>query len=471
MKAFFKYISLSAIIVFALSQTPKAYSQDLQSAYFVDDYPFIYRLNPSYQPKRDFAAALLGNTNLSTHGNVGLSTFLYPHDGTLLTFMHPDVDRNEFLKKLHPINRILLNANYNVASTGYWTKYYGKDVYNTFEINYRNNTSAKLPYNLLSFMKGGDEDNFNYNLSNVYAYTVTYIELASGASVKLDKMQLGVRGKFLIGTHKVRMRVSQMYANLTGDAWKLSSVADITAAGGGIDKKIKTGATKQYDVINFKSFKYNPIGFGGFGAAVDLGLKYYINDYINLSAAINDLGVIMWFNEVQGYNDGFSWMYSKDGVEDLDFGSLGHVVNQVVNNFKSIYEFKPTNENKYSFQSLTYNANFGAEFIMPFYDKLSIGLLASIINSKINRYNELRASVNVAPLSWLSLSVNTAYTTFGWEFGGMVNVSTKRFSIFAGTDSYYYRMTPQFLPINEFNTHVVFGVTYNLIKHPLSRKK
>ena len=29
-----------------------------------------------------------------------------------------------------------------------------------------------------------------------------------------------------------------------------------------------------------------------------------------------------------------------------------------------------------------------------------------------------------------------------------------------GTDSYYYNMNKQFIPINEFNTQVVFGVNY-----------
>ena len=62
-------------------------------------------------------------------------------------------------------------------------------------------------------------------------------------------------------------------------------------------------------------------------------------------------------------------------------------------------------------------------------------------------------------------------TTYGWEFGGMVNVYAKKFSAFMGTDSYFYHMTPHLVPVNNFNTHVVFGVSYLLSRNPWVKRQ
>ena len=109
-------------------------AQDLQSGYFIDNYSYSYRLNPAFTTKKNFIGGVLSNVNAGTNSNVGLSTFFYPHDGKLATFMHPSVGREEFLSKLHKNNKIGVNVNYNLASVGYWTKVRDRDVFQTFDI-------------------------------------------------------------------------------------------------------------------------------------------------------------------------------------------------------------------------------------------------------------------------------------------------------------------------------------------------
>ena len=133
-------------------------------------------------------------------------------------------------------------------------------------------------------------------------------------------------------------------------------------------------------------------------------------------------------------------------------------------------KFMPKKKN-WTTQGLTWNANLGAEFKMPFYKKMSVGLLGTWRNSTLNRYTEVRLSLNAAPLKWLSFSVNSGYTTYGWAIGGMVNVYAKKFSVFLGTDNYYYNMTPQIIPVYEANTSVVFGVNYLLSHNPYRRRR
>lgn len=462
---------LLAAILLIVTSFSSIYSQDLNSAYFIDNYLYSYRLNPAFIPKQNFVGALISNVNAGSHSNVGLSTFFYPQDdGDLMTFLHPDVGTDQFLSKLHATNKIMVNANYNIGSLGYKTKYFNHDAFQTFEINMRHTTSAMLPYGLFSFLKADSNDDFLYDLSHVYGTTVTYLELAGGAALQFGDLQIGARGKLLVGTHKVRMRVKSMFANLSGEDWSMHSKADLTAAGGGIKFKTKEGALGGYDMIDMKGIKFKPIGLGGLGAAIDLGVSYKVNDYIKVSAAVNDLGYIVWKNKVSGFNSGNTWIVPKDDIPTEGIGGIGTVFKDAINQFKSVYEFLPC-KNRYSYQFLTYNAHAGVEFIMPFYKKMSVGVLGSLTDSNIYRYREVRLSLNAAPLSWLSLSVNTAYTSLGWEYGGVITFNTPWFNFFVGTDSYYFKMTPQFIPVDQFNTNLVFGFNYVFKSHPFKKRR
>lgn len=458
-----------ASVVFLAALGSECPAQDLQSAYFIDNYTYSYRLNPAFTTKKNFIGGIVSNLNSGINSNVGLSTFFYPRDGKLATFMHPSVDRDEFLGKLHNTNKIGINVTYNLASTGIWTKIKDKDVFQTFEISFRNNTSAKIPYGLFDFMKGGGES-FIYDLSHVYGYTRSFLEFAGGASVKFDKLSVGARAKFLLGTNKINMKVHKMVAQLDGTSWAIESYGYLSAAGGGIKNKTKPGAiSPDYDALDWDGVKFRPFGIGGIGGAIDIGARYEINEYINVSASVNDLGFIVWRNKVNAVNAGNTYIIQIDDI-DSEEGSIFDVVNNVINKFKSVYEFLPEKKD-FTTQSLSLNVNLGAEFKMPFYKKMSIGILGSTRNSHINRYNEVRMSLNAAPLKWLSFSVNTAYTSYGWEIGGMVNVYAKKFSAYLGTDSYYFNMNRQFIPLYEANAHVVVGVNYLLSHNPYKKRR
>ena len=436
----------------------KANAQDLLSAYFIDNYTYSYRINPAFQTKKNFAGALISTIHSGTNSNVGLSTFIYPYQDKLANFMHPSVSSEKFLGKLHKINRISIDVHHNIASVGFWSKYKGEEIFQTYEINWKNNTSAKIPYQVFKFLKGGSGEDFFYDLSNVRAFTRSYLEFAGGVSKREGKLSWGARGKFLLGMHKIDGHIKQMYADLNGLSWSMNSSATITAAGGGIKKSTRPSAKGEFEALNFNSLKFKPIGLGGAGAAIDIGLKYEINPYINLSLSANDLGVIFWKDKVTGKNDHTMWVF--EGIDNIDnIGDIGHIVNDIIANFKGIYEFKEA-KNRITGQTLATTINGGIGFRMPFYNKLTVGILGSVKFRKVNPYQEVRLSLNATPLKWLSASINTAYSTYGWEVGGMINICAKKFNLFMGTDSYYYNMNKQFIPINEFNTQVVFGVNY-----------
>ena len=232
MKSNASYIRFILVVLFGTAFSPALQGQDLQSAYFIDNYTYSYHLNPAFTTEKNFIGGLVSSISAGSNSNVGVSTFFYPHDGNLVTFMHKSVDKSEFLSRVRPINRLNVYENHNIASTGFWTKYKGRDIFQTFELNWRNNTVAKLPYNLFSFLKGKEEDDFVYDLSHVSAFTQSYFELASGMAFRLGKLELGARVKFLLGTNKIYMNVDNMMANLNGDQWSIKTTGSLTACTG-----------------------------------------------------------------------------------------------------------------------------------------------------------------------------------------------------------------------------------------------
>ena len=63
-----KYISLMAVAAIC----GMASAQNLNSAYFTEDYKFRHDMNPAFANEQNYVSVpMLGNVNVSLHGNFG----------------------------------------------------------------------------------------------------------------------------------------------------------------------------------------------------------------------------------------------------------------------------------------------------------------------------------------------------------------------------------------------------------------
>ncbi len=71
-------------------------------------------------------------------------------------------------------------------------------------------------------------------------------------------------------------------------------------------------------------------------------------------------------------------------------------------------------------------------------------------------------SANISPLNWVEASVSCAYSPYGTSLGWMLNFHPKGATIFFGSDYQFTKVTPQFIPISNFNTNIslAFNVTF-----------
>ena len=74
MKTFNKYILAVAL----MTQTGTAMAQELNSAYFTDDFKYRHQMNPAIGNDQGYAAIpLLGNLNMQLQGSLGVGDFFF----------------------------------------------------------------------------------------------------------------------------------------------------------------------------------------------------------------------------------------------------------------------------------------------------------------------------------------------------------------------------------------------------------
>lgn len=436
-------------------------AQNFRTGYFLDGYMYRYQLNPAFQGERGFIALpALGGTSFGVESNMSFGTFVYPQGDQLVSFLHPSVSSADFMSKIKADNPINLNLDLNLLALGFRVK----NTYHTLDLSLKGGLNATLPGDVFRFMKvGGEDGNPVYDFSNTSANLTLYSQLAYGFSIKIkDFMSVGVRAKFLMGLQTMQSNVDVLNASLQSDKWT------VNAGGYMIASQLATDFANDNLDDDWRVMLETMAKTPSFGAAFDLGVSVDFLKHFTVSASVLDLGFIHWKNlNKQGIASG-TWEYT--GMEDLSGGEGADVDSQLdkeLDELAEVFKFEePTHVDKHV-QKFGFTTMLGLEFRMPFYNRLSIGALGTHRFEGPASWTEGRFSINYAPLRWLSLGANYAISTYGQSYGAALNIHPKGFNLFLGLDSFkpLLNMTPNWIPIDDMNTNLKFGVTFPFGKY------
>lgn len=447
-------------------------AQNFNSSYFMEGMTYRHQLNPAFMGESNYINLpfiVVGNFNLGLQGNMGVNDFLYKHNQNgykLTTFMNPSVDRNEFLNNLHSKNLLNLNVNVPIIAFGFR----GFGGFNTFEIGVRSNTSVNLPYELFDFMKTGmnNEGDNRYSIEDLTVRSNNYVELALGHSREVieDRLTVGAKVKFLAGGANAEGKIKKMDISMGQDEWIIDAEGYIEGSlkGGYFESKEPDENGKQGEINGFDIDKY---GLSGFGVGFDLGAVYKMDDFVEgltLSAALLDLGFIKWNNALKAtmvHNYTFKGFENPIAVKP-DEGQPGDIddeLDNLGNQFEEFIKFRDEGANapKNRTTKLATTMNIGAEYALPYYNKLRFGLLSSTYFNKPFTWSEARVSANIAPVSWFEASVNYGISKFGSSLGWVLNFHPSGFNFFIGTDHMITKVTPQYVPVGNANASVSMG--------------
>ncbi len=466
MKKSLRYMAAALTMAAAILPTS---AQELRTSYFMETSNYRHQMNPALLDS-PYVGLLFSNINIGMTGNIGAKQFIFDTNGLpgytgnyrYTTFMDPNVDAKTFLNKLHDKNRFDLYLNYNLFSVGF--KAWGG--VNLLELNLRSNTNLTLPKGLFEFAKTAGEKE-HYEFGGLGMRTQNYMELALGHSRDINKQwRVGGKLKFLIGAAYADFTADNVTLDMTEDAWRIQSNAQMKASLLKSDvihedpsKNSADGRPRVKELDNF--------GFSlpGFGMALDLGVTYKPIENLTLSAAITDLGFISWKNTHHASSqgdytfDGFNNIYigsDKDQTEDIDdqFDQIGDDLEEMF----SVYD----DGTKTATQALAATLNVGAEYKLPAYDKLKFGFLyTSRIHGKYS-WHQGMLNVGVRPVKWFECNVNGAVTSTGVTAGGMLSLKAPHFNFYIAADRFFSKMGKQGVPLNSSNGNITFGMTFPL---------
>ena len=450
-----RYIALLLCTVFAL----EGMAQTAKSAYFLDGTFHNFKLNPAMKAERGFFSVGLGNMTIGANSNVGISDFLYPQGNKLTTFMSGDVDQAEFLGRLPESIRMGFNFDETLLALGF--RMFGG--YTSFSVSMHASTSMALPKGFFEFAKTGLQQS-SFNFSGINMNTMNYAAATLGYSHEVYKgLRVGVNLKYLIGLAYADVTFDRFNVELSEERWMVEAHARAQAA---LFSEVYFNGGEN----TLNNLKLGALSPAANGFAVDLGVVYDMKEFVpglTVSASLLDLGKINWQYMMSLENDGTPVVWN--GLTDIDINNIGSSVEAEFERLgeaaEQMMEFK-VNDIESIPTKLGATMYLGAEYNMPFYNPLSVAVLYGKKFSTYSGWDEVRGFVNIAPLKWIEASANIGKTTFGTSWGWMFNFHPGFTSFFIGSDYMLYKVTPQFIPVNDLNYHITLGINM-----PLGKRK
>ena len=448
------------LIAFALTSLTVS-AQNLRTGYFLDGYSYRYQFNPALQGERGFIAMpIFSQLSFGAETSIAIKDFIYKtNSGTLATFLHPDVSDAAVMKNLGHDALASANLDLNLFGLGFRAK----KSYHTLDLSLKTHVDMTIPGDIFKFMKVGASDgNAVYNLSNLGASANLYAQLAYGFSRRFkDKFNIGIRVKALMGVASIRSDINDLSLKMDKDQWVVN--ANGSAQFSSIPAKLITGEDEDVLLNELTSLYKAP----NLGFAADLGFSVDVLKYLTISASILDLGFIGW-NDTRIYSLASEpWVYN--GFDLSESETLDDQFSSKLNELGEIFNFgeiTPEVKSKY-IQRLAMTVHAGIEARLPFYERLSAGILATHRFNGPHSWTEGRFSINWALLRWLSFAANYAISDYGHSYGAAMNLHAKGFALFLGTDSFrpITSVSPNMIPLNELNTNIVIGANFPFGKY------
>lgn len=408
-------------------------AQHVNTMYFLENTPMRHTLNPAFQPvsKGYFSLPVVGYTSLWVGNNsLSLADLVYVNPNNpnqTITALHPEADRSGLLDKLSGTTIMHMDANINLLAFGHRVKEKG---YWTVGITERIDLAANLPEGLFQFALGGgmqdiEGGNNHIDLKGLNLGSSVYTEIALGYSHQInERWCVGGKFKLLLGSMYLGTDTKSLGIDASIDEWQIKGETEVTMAApvdfAAINRAQSINELREMGLSTILGLNGDATGIAsylpllkpsGLGAAVDLGVTYKPLKFMQVTAAITDLGFIRWNNSARAtlamdttFTGAGEFQYS-DFVVDGQF-STDSLVNTVVGNALGVLQSAHMSMTDERFNSLlNMKLNIGVDF--NFLNNLiGVGVLSRTKIVNLKAQEELTVGVAVRPFNWLNVAVS-----------------------------------------------------------------
>jgi hypothetical protein len=401
--------SLYLVVLMLATFMQEAVPQKSQVLYYMN-LPQNHLLNPALQPSNSFYLSVpaLTGINISLNNNfVNFSDVIMPNQkgDSLISFLHPSYNVDNFIKKLKTSNFIAPELNVQLLGIGFRA---GKDMYVSLDIIERVEGNFALPKDLFVLALKGNNDFLGktINLTGLDARLRYYHEFGMGVSRNFgNKLRLGIRGKLLFGVANMSLNNKRLGLTVNNDySWDFN--ADLAANISG-PMKVYTSANK-VDSVVFDDKKLKEPSFylnrNNLGVGFDIGAVYQLTEKISLSASITDLGYIKWKSNVTNLQAKSAFKFNGFNITDVVNGTktMDQLAQGMADSLKN--SFTITNTSKPFNTYLPTSVSIGGSYNLT--KNISLGLLSYTLISGKQIREALTLSANVNLGNALSTTVS-----------------------------------------------------------------
>jgi hypothetical protein len=340
---------------------------------------------------------------------------------SLLPFLHPGYDPDEFLSKIKEKNSIEPGFTMPLLGLGFSA---GKDMYFFLDIIDKFEGNVVIPKDLFRFSLLGAEDfvGSDFDLSALRANLKYYREIGMGFSRNFSRrLRVGVKAKLLFGIASASIDTRTLALSVK-DEFSQSLDADVMVnLSAPLDVYISPD--HKFDSIAFDDSRFDS-GRGvrdfmfnnrNFGLGLDLGATYEVNTKLSVSAAITDLGFIKWKSDLTSIH-----IKSKFDFNGLD---LPDVYDGTTTIESAVDEVLDSLENSYTITDLStpfktympFGITFGGNYDVT--DYFNVGLLSysRVLAKQVKQSLTLSGNLNLGS----SLSLSLAYTAANHRYDNL----------------------------------------------------
>lgn len=412
-----KYILtlLLAIIITDLA------AQNSQVMYYMN-LPQNHLLNPAMRPSNKVYIGLpaLSGINLNINNNfMNFSDVFMPGKtgDSVITFLHPDNDINDFIDKISDKNSLQPQATVQLFGLGFSA---GKN-YVFLDINDRLEGNLVIPGDIFKLALLGNESfvGDKIDLSSLRGDVKYYREIGVGFSRDFtNRLRIGVKAKVLKGIATASI-VNRSLAIAVNDDYSHSLDADMTVnisaplqvymdVEHNIDSLVFDD--KRFDetsnIVDFAMGRQNT-GFG-----IDIGATFDVTEKLVVSAAITDLGYIKWKKDLTNLNAESRFTFSGLNITDVVNGTktVDELGQEMIDSLKN--SFKISDSSNPFTTYLPMGLTLGGSYNLT--KSVSLGVLSysRFIGKQMRESLTLSANVNLGNAFSTSVSYTAANKRF-----------------------------------------------------------
>jgi hypothetical protein len=419
------------LIILLVAILQDASSQNSQVLYYMN-LPQNHLLNPALKPSNSFYLGLPAITGINININnnfVNFSDVIMPNQkgDSVITFLHPGYNVDNFIKKLKTSNFISPEINIQLFGLGFKA---GKDLYVSLDVIDRVQGNFALPKDLFELaLKGnGDFLGKTIDLSGLNTQFRYFHEFGLGLSRNFgNKLRIGVRGKLLFGVVNMSLNNKSLGLTINND-YSYDFNADMSANISGPvtfplnnqnmidtvifdDKRFQnsSGNTDPIKILRFATSTKN------MGLGIDIGGTYSLTDKIQFSASITDLGFINWKSDITNLQASSTFKFSGFNITDVVNGTktFDQLAQDMADSLKN--SFTIVNNNQGFKTYLPVGISLGGSYNLT--RRVSLGILSrsEIADKHIRQAVTLSANVNLGN----AFSTSIAYTAENHRYNNL----------------------------------------------------